>query len=784
MNRKNRFGLWGGPSSFSPLSDDFIFGVASSDHQCEAYKQGWDDIRDHWERLAGKVKRENATEFWDRYSEDIDRAKALGCQAFRFSVSWSRVDADINNSLDHYEDLVNEIKKGVNINGQKMEPVLTLHHFVWPPKVDMISPDFPEKFCKYVTKVVDRLGDKVKYWVPINEPNNLIWGYIKPFWDNQHSAPPGKIHPNIRGASSQIDAVGELIPNLFLAYAKAYDVIKGKNPNAEVGTNPWVAGFPPWLQWRIDSNAERMGSQMKTLSDWTNQNSMLIDHKPFDHGRSDIVLATFSQTPDREQKVNFSSEIYFETEQRLLVRADSKAITVKDLFGKKIAVVKGSTAESSVRKMLRRYRIPVSAKSEKKSKDAMSLLEDGHTDAFLSDLSIIHGLIKDNPSQYRIIEEPLEAEYGEPLEKEHYAVAVTQGKGMLLDLVDQAIWRFKDSGEWKKSYAQHIDSRDVPEPPISVHRTQDFKDLAMQDGLSPLEMKDPSLQRIWKKGVLRVAVKSDASSLSREVNRGEFQGLEIDLARAIGRRIFGDPEKVKFHAVDTKDRLSQLITRKGFMDSLIKMYCVVSTVFAYSNWWYLGFAGKLPSFICPIKYLYTDSKDSHWPKMDFIGLDYYYGIRSLRPDLIIGLMNAGKKGDFDKAPIWPEALYDHLSNLSKLINDPKVLKDRRDPLPLYILENGWVDVRDGPMDRAAYIQRHVQQVQRAQMAGLKVKMYLYWSLTTNNEWGLPIGRSTDFGLFKINLNLGPDAIGYQERTPSPVCKLYRDIINSQGVLQK
>jgi hypothetical protein len=300
----------------------------------------------------------------------------------------------------------------------------------------------------------------------------------------------------------------------------------------------------------------------------------------------------------------------------------------------------------------------------------------------------------------------------------------------------------------------------------------------MQEGLSPSEMKDPTLQRILKNRVLRVAVKSDAIGFSREVKKGEFSGLEIDLARAIARRIFGDPSKVQFHAVDTKNRLSELITWRGFMDSLIKMYCVLSTVFAYSNWWYLGLAGKLPTFICPAEC--WDEKGR--TKLDFIGLDYYYGIRSLRPDPIIGLMNAGSKGDFDQAPIWPEALYDHLGNLSKLINDPKVLKGRT-PLPLYILENGWVDVRKKPMDRAAYIQKHVQQIQRAQMAGLNVKMYLYWSLTTNVEWGLPIGPNTDFGLFHIDLNKEPDDSGYQARTETDVCQLYKNIIANRGVHQ-
>jgi beta-glucosidase/6-phospho-beta-glucosidase/beta-galactosidase/ABC-type amino acid transport substrate-binding protein len=760
MNLKNGFGLLRGSPSFPPLPDDFIFGVASADHQCEAYKKGWDDIRDEWEPSVGRVVRGNATEFWDRYAADIDLAKKMDCRAFRFSVSWSRVEKDPEIVLQHYEDLVDEIIKA------GMQPVLTLHHFVWPPWVDMIADEFPDLFGSYVSKVVERLGDKVKCWVPINEPNNLIGGYVKPFWDGQYGAPPGDLNQSASvDPSVQIETVGKLIPNLFRAYANAYDEIKEQYPTAEVGTNPWVAGFPPWLQWLIDSNAQRMGEQMKSFEDWRNQKTTLIDHKPFDHGRSDIVLATFTKTPRREQEVNFSSEIYFETEQRLLVLADTNHKTIDDLAGKAIVAVKGSTAELSAQRLMGPSRNAITAKS---SPAALELLEKGRADAFLSDLSIIHGLIRENPRHYRLIDERLDTEY--------YAAATTQGNWKLLSLVDQAIWRFKDSGEWAKSYVEHINRSDVPKPPANVHHTQKFKEMAMQEGLSPSEMKDPAFQRILKKGVIRVAVKSDVRGFSEQVGKGEFRGLEIDLAHAIARRIFGDPSKVHFISVDTKDRLSELVTWRGSMDSLTKIYCTISTIFAFSNWWYLGLAGKLPAFICPAECWDELGR----PKLDFIGLDYYYGIRSIRPDLIIGLMNAGSNGDFDQAPIWPEALYDHLNNLSKLINDPAVLKGRP-PLPLYILENGWVDVKKKPMDRAEYIRSHVLQVQRAYNAGLNVKMYLYWSLTTNNEWGLPIGPNTDFGLYHIDLKKEPGESGYQVRDKTDVCKLYKDIVDNKGV---
>ena len=58
----------------SPMREHFRFGVATADHQCEAY-DGRDDIRDVWERVRGLVPRGRATDFWNRYREDVDLAK-------------------------------------------------------------------------------------------------------------------------------------------------------------------------------------------------------------------------------------------------------------------------------------------------------------------------------------------------------------------------------------------------------------------------------------------------------------------------------------------------------------------------------------------------------------------------------------------------------------------------------------------------------------------------------------------------------------------------------------
>ncbi len=59
------------PQSFPPLPELFIFGVATADHQCEAYDPDNEDIRDLWEQRRHLTARGRATDFWTRYPEDI-----------------------------------------------------------------------------------------------------------------------------------------------------------------------------------------------------------------------------------------------------------------------------------------------------------------------------------------------------------------------------------------------------------------------------------------------------------------------------------------------------------------------------------------------------------------------------------------------------------------------------------------------------------------------------------------------------------------------------------------
>jgi beta-glucosidase/6-phospho-beta-glucosidase/beta-galactosidase len=170
----------------SPFPPEFLFGVGTSDHQTEAFDPRFPDVWDDWEashplRHPGQTcctARGRATDFWNRYPEDVALARRLGARAFRFSIAWARVEPApgrfSDEGLAHYRALTDEIRAA------GMEPIVTLMHFVWPRHVEerggLRSPDFPAWFGEYAARVRDALGDQVRYWITINEPNALALG--------------------------------------------------------------------------------------------------------------------------------------------------------------------------------------------------------------------------------------------------------------------------------------------------------------------------------------------------------------------------------------------------------------------------------------------------------------------------------------------------------------------------------------------------------------------------------------------------------------------------------
>jgi beta-glucosidase len=157
----------------------FLWGVSTSAHQIEgAVDERERSVWDTFTAEPGRVKDGStaavACDHYHRYREDVSLLAGLGVDAYRFSISWPRVRSE--GGLDFYDRLVDElVAAGVR-------PVPTLFHWDLPMALQeeggWLERDTASRFAEYVSLVADRLGDRVKKWITLNEPaEHTLFGH-------------------------------------------------------------------------------------------------------------------------------------------------------------------------------------------------------------------------------------------------------------------------------------------------------------------------------------------------------------------------------------------------------------------------------------------------------------------------------------------------------------------------------------------------------------------------------------------------------------------------------
>ncbi len=160
--------------SSAPPADfpaDFRFGAATAAHQVEG-----DNVHsDWWEaEQAGRLPHRSgaACRHHALYAEDFDRAAALGHDAHRLSVEWARIEPRPGRidraALDHYRRVMTALRE------RGLEPFVTLQHFTLPAwfarEGGWLAADAPARFTRYAAVVAEALGDRVTFWLTVNEP--------------------------------------------------------------------------------------------------------------------------------------------------------------------------------------------------------------------------------------------------------------------------------------------------------------------------------------------------------------------------------------------------------------------------------------------------------------------------------------------------------------------------------------------------------------------------------------------------------------------------------------
>ena len=706
--------------------EGFLFGTANADHQVEAHDPLCEDVWDLWERCQGLTPRGKATDFWNRYEEDIAAAAAMGCKLFRFSVAWARVEPECGNfdpaALAHYAELADCVRR----HGMKV--MTTLHHFVWPVWLErdhggMIGPEFPELFARYADRVAEAFGEKVDWWITFNEPSQLTFGYIKPWWQNRYYMPPGL--PRGSHVDDEAEAVGKLVPNLFLAHTRARASIQARRSEAKVGVNPLVTGFPTWLQMLLDWGACHRG-MAEALFKFTTKGALVSER-----GDVDLVIGGITM----EDQTRFeSSDPYLRTGKAVLVPTDYAEADLSSLAGKKVGVIaignqpqgwKRDLPPNTRKHLFRNY------------DDARDALTDGKVDALYGDAFYLLPPELENRGRFRFLKTCLSVE--------HYVVLAPHGHTRLLDHVGLAVRDFQDdlAGQCDVPWLAEPDAfigRSVR--PVSLHEV-----FTTNESLPEHLSTGRGMRRVRRRGKVRIGIRTDAPGVSEKCT-GE--GLEVRLARLIAARLFGDESKLVIVPINPGDRFESLESKSSWLNWAWRFWGT-TTLIANSNWWYLGMAGKLAKELCPSEAIGAQ---------DFVGLDYYWGLPTHRLHCF-RLLEDAACGRFLRAPVWSRGLYHALRRFHRWFPNKEI----------FIVENGCPSSA-GSVSRADYMTSHLAEVSKAIEKNIPVRAYNWWSITSNREWGHPFDPNTDFGLHFVDLDNDPSLT----RQPMPEAKLYAQII--------
>jgi beta-glucosidase len=159
---------------------NFVWGVATSAFQIEGAAaldgkgpSNWDSFCRVPGAIADASNGDTACDHYHRWASDLDIVQNLGVDAYRFSVSWPRVQPTGSGAwnaagLDFYERLVD----GLLARG--VVPYLTLNHWDLPQALQdpggWAHRDTVHRFVDYARGVAARLGSRVASITTHNEP--------------------------------------------------------------------------------------------------------------------------------------------------------------------------------------------------------------------------------------------------------------------------------------------------------------------------------------------------------------------------------------------------------------------------------------------------------------------------------------------------------------------------------------------------------------------------------------------------------------------------------------
>jgi beta-glucosidase len=237
-------------ASLSQFPPGFLWGVATASYQVEGAvaEDGrapsiWDTFSHTPGKTADGHTGDQAVDHYHRYAEDVALMSAIGVNAYRFSIAWSRLLPEgtgrVNQAgIDFYRRLCKELA------GAGITPMATLYHWDLPQVLQdrggWLNSESVDWFTEYAAVAKDALGDVVNTWATLNEPWCVAF--------LGHSS--GEHAPGITDTPSSL----VVAHHLMLAHHSAIGVMRDTSPREDDRLGIVLNLIPAWPQNDIEEN--------------------------------------------------------------------------------------------------------------------------------------------------------------------------------------------------------------------------------------------------------------------------------------------------------------------------------------------------------------------------------------------------------------------------------------------------------------------------------------------------------------------------------------------------
>lgn len=219
-----------------PFPKDFLWGASTSAYQVEgaSLEDGkGPSCQDVKTVPEGTSDLKVCADQYHRYKEDIALMAEMGFKTYRFSISWSRLIPEgtgaVNpKGIEYYNNLINECLK------YNIEPLVTMFHFDMPAALDKRGSwgnrESVDWFVNFAKVMFENFGDRVKYWLTINEQNMLT--LVGPLIGTLHVP---------EGCTNILKETYQQNHHMMVAQAKVMALCHEMLPNAKIGPAPNIS---------------------------------------------------------------------------------------------------------------------------------------------------------------------------------------------------------------------------------------------------------------------------------------------------------------------------------------------------------------------------------------------------------------------------------------------------------------------------------------------------------------------------------------------------------------